>query len=110
MKFALSRKAKTVTFVPMRYKKLFMIFMFVAATPAFAQIEDEQDPSDLWGSSYESPFDKPKDRGLFFEDPASREDRIKIDRPSQPASQLDYDQGYDSNSASSIQRRQMQTR
>ena len=37
---------------------------------------------DPWSNSYESPFDKPKDRGPFYEDPIKKEDRVKFDGPS----------------------------
>ncbi len=56
----------------------------VFSAPAFAfGDEDEENNTNPWSSSYESPYDKMRkeNRGPFYEDSIRREDRIKVDAP-----------------------------
>lgn len=47
-------------------------------SPALA---GDDDPADWYSSRYENPFDKPKDRGPYYERKLRAEDRVKTIQP-----------------------------
>ena len=65
-------------------KKLTLLALLICtfSAPVFAYDDEDADRYNPWSNSYESPFDKPKDRGPYYEDPVRKEDRVKTIRPS----------------------------
>lgn len=69
--------------------------ILMTALPAFAWDDDDDD--DGWGrrdsrpSYYDNPFDKPKDRGPWYEERVRKEDRVRTYAPSRSKTFDPYD-------------------